>query len=150
MYVLPCGTDPQTIQGVLLYSSDTGLDPAHLFRFYGARFQIEFAFRDAKLHLSLNDGQARSQARLQADRFLRPFFVHQIKQRNFKAEIYKRMDLQLASDRNATNSEAAYRLPPQYLWLPPLLHQRAGRPLNTAFEPARRGWGDSASQGILH
>ena len=35
-----------------------------IFCFYGARFQIEFAFRDAKQHLGLNDGQVRLQAKL--------------------------------------------------------------------------------------
>ena len=61
--VLPRGADPQTKEGMLLYSTDTELEPERIFRFYGARFQIEFAFRDAKQHLGLNHGQARSQAR---------------------------------------------------------------------------------------
>ncbi|MCY4519480.1 MAG: hypothetical protein OXC13_01720 [Caldilineaceae bacterium] len=56
VYVLPRGADPQTMEGVLLYSStDLDLAPERLFRCYGARFQIEFAFRDAKRHLGLND-----------------------------------------------------------------------------------------------
>ena len=64
VYVLPCGADPQTKEGVLLYSTDLELTPKRLLRLYRARFQIEFAFRDAKQHLGLNDGQARSQAKL--------------------------------------------------------------------------------------
>ena len=63
VHVLPRGADPQTKEGVLLYSTDLDLAPERIFRFYGARFQIEFAFRDAKQHLGLNHGQARSQAR---------------------------------------------------------------------------------------
>ena len=64
VYVLPRGANPQTKEGVLLYSTDLDLAPKRLFRLYRARFQIEFAFRDAKPHLGLNDGQARSQAQL--------------------------------------------------------------------------------------
>ena len=45
----------------MLYSE---LVPERIFRFYGVRFQIEFAFRDAMQHLGLNDSQARSQAKL--------------------------------------------------------------------------------------
>ncbi|MYC62274.1 MAG: hypothetical protein F4X16_05495 [Caldilineaceae bacterium SB0661_bin_34] len=47
VYVLPRGADPETKEGVLLYSTDTDLAPERIFRFYGARFQIEFAFRDS-------------------------------------------------------------------------------------------------------
>ena len=54
---------PQTKEGVLLHNTDLDLAPECIFRFHGARFQIEFAFRDAKQHLGLNDCQARSQAR---------------------------------------------------------------------------------------
>ena len=63
VHVLPRGADPETKEGVLLYSTDLDLEPERIFRFYGARFQIEFAFRDAKQHLGLHHGQARSQAR---------------------------------------------------------------------------------------
>ena len=55
------GANPQTMERVLLYSK---LVPECIFRFHGVRFQIEFAFRDAKRHLGLNDSQARSQAKL--------------------------------------------------------------------------------------
>ena len=64
VYVLPRGADPQTTRGVLLDGSDTELDPVRLFRIYRARFQIAFAFRDAKQHLGLQDCRARSQAKL--------------------------------------------------------------------------------------
>ena len=49
-YVLPRGAHPQTTQEVL--------------RCHGAHFRIEFAYRDAKQYMDLNDGQVRSQARL--------------------------------------------------------------------------------------
>ncbi len=42
----------------LLYSTDTELDAMTLIRFYKARFQIEFIFRDAKQHTGLMDCQS--------------------------------------------------------------------------------------------
>ena len=143
VYVLPRGADPQTTEGVLLYSTDLDLAPEHIFRLYGARFQIEFAFRDAKQHLGLNDGQARSQAklhfhfnigfaalfwarlqaRLQAERPLGPFSLRHRKRHNLEAEIYKRIAARSGAGPNATNSEGRrHRIPPQRLWLraPPL------------------------------
>ncbi|MCB0196329.1 MAG: transposase [Anaerolineae bacterium] len=48
----------------LLFSTDTELDPERLYRYYKARFQIEFVFRDAKQFTGLTDCQARQQASL--------------------------------------------------------------------------------------
>lgn len=48
----------------LLFSTDTELDPETLYRYYKARFQIEFVFRDAKQFTGLTDSQARNQASL--------------------------------------------------------------------------------------
>jgi hypothetical protein len=48
----------------LLFSTDTELDPDTLYRYYKARFQIEFVFRDAKQFTGLTDCQARNQASL--------------------------------------------------------------------------------------
>jgi IS4 transposase len=48
----------------LLFSTDTELDPETLYRYYKARFQIEFVFRDAKQFAGLTDSQARNQASL--------------------------------------------------------------------------------------
>ncbi len=103
VYVLPRGADPQTKEGVLLYSTDPELAPTRLFRFYRARFQIEFAFRDTKQHLGFNDCQARAQAklhfhfnmvfaalfwaRLWAEGTLRLFSLHNLKRHNFEQEI---------------------------------------------------------------
>ena len=49
---------------VILFSTDTELDAKTLVRYYKARFQIEFIFRDAKQFTGLCDGQARDQKRL--------------------------------------------------------------------------------------
>lgn len=48
----------------LLFSTDTELDPEKLYRYYKARFQIEFVFRDAKQFTGLTHCQARNQASL--------------------------------------------------------------------------------------
>ena len=43
----------------LLFSTDTKLDAKTIYRYYKARFQIEFIFRDAKQFTGLSDCQAR-------------------------------------------------------------------------------------------
>ena len=48
----------------VLFSTDVDLDALTLYRYYKARFQIEFLFRDAKQFTGLMDCQARSQAKL--------------------------------------------------------------------------------------
>ena len=48
----------------ILFSTDTALEAKTLVRYYKARFQIEFIFRDAKQFTGLCDGQARDQKRL--------------------------------------------------------------------------------------
>lgn len=48
----------------LLFSTDTALDALSLYRYYQARFQIEFLFRDAKQFTGLCDSQARSEEAL--------------------------------------------------------------------------------------
>jgi|GEM_PF-245685 hypothetical protein len=57
----------KTAQGssyALLFSTDTALDALSVHRYYKARFQIEFLFRDAKQFTGLCDCQARSEAAL--------------------------------------------------------------------------------------
>lgn len=44
----------------LLFSTDTELDAMTIIRYYKARFQIEFVFRDAKQYTGLTDCQSRS------------------------------------------------------------------------------------------
>ena len=48
----------------VLFSTDIDLEPLRLYRYYKARFQIEFIFRDAKQFTGLSDCQARSKAKL--------------------------------------------------------------------------------------
>ena len=45
----------------MLFSTDLSLDTKSLVRYYQARFQIEFLFRDSKQFTGLMDCQARSQ-----------------------------------------------------------------------------------------
>jgi hypothetical protein len=47
----------------VLFSTDVDLEPQRLYRYYKARFQIEFLFRDAKQFTGLSDCQARSKAK---------------------------------------------------------------------------------------
>ena len=49
---------------VILFSTDETLNPWQIYRYYKARFQIEFLFRDAKQFTGLCDAQIRDQARL--------------------------------------------------------------------------------------
>jgi Transposase DDE domain len=48
----------------LLFSTDTDLEAERIYRYYKARFQIEFIFRDAKQFTGLGQCQARGQDRL--------------------------------------------------------------------------------------
>jgi hypothetical protein len=50
---------------VVLFSTAVNLAPLTLYRYYKARFQIAFLFRDAKQFTGLSDCQARSQAKLE-------------------------------------------------------------------------------------
>lgn len=48
----------------LYFSTDLNLDSCWIYRYYKARFQIEFLFRDAKQHTGLTHCQARSENKL--------------------------------------------------------------------------------------
>ena len=48
----------------LLFSTDLGLDTLMIYKYYKARFQIEFLFRDAKQYTGLTHCQARSENKL--------------------------------------------------------------------------------------
>jgi hypothetical protein len=56
--------DTQHNRYAVLFSTDVDLKALTLYRYYKARFQIEFLFRDAKQFTGLSDCQARSQAKL--------------------------------------------------------------------------------------
>jgi hypothetical protein len=62
-YILNC-RDPNRISYVVLFSTDLTLEPLDIYRFYKARFQIEFIFRDTKQFLGLEHCQARDQQKL--------------------------------------------------------------------------------------
>ena len=47
-----------------MFSTDLDLSALDIYRFYKARFQIEFVFRDAKQFTGLADSQARAQEKL--------------------------------------------------------------------------------------
>jgi hypothetical protein len=49
----------RTPRCALLFSTDLDLDPVTLYRYYTARFQIEFLFRDSKQFAGLTQCQAR-------------------------------------------------------------------------------------------
>ena len=54
----------KTTRQAVLFSTDLTLAATTLYRYYRARFQIEFLFRDAKQFAGLTDCQARSEAKL--------------------------------------------------------------------------------------
>src|SRR5499433_2627617 len=56
--------DPAKPRYIILASTDLGLDGHKLVELYGARFQIEFVFRDSKQFTGLTDCQARDAAAL--------------------------------------------------------------------------------------
>jgi hypothetical protein len=56
--------DPATPRYLVLASTDLALDGHKLLELYGARFQIEFLFRDSKQFTGLTDCQARAEAPL--------------------------------------------------------------------------------------
>jgi len=56
--------DPHKPRFIVLASTDLALDGRKLVEFYGARFQIEFLFRDSKQFTGLSNCQARAAAAL--------------------------------------------------------------------------------------
>ena len=125
---------------MFLYSTDPEWVSASLYR---ACFQIEFAFRNAKQHLVLNDGEARSQDKLHfhcnrvfAALFwaLYPALSQAVQFRRANPKTHHR----------TVGRELKHRpcrgLPPPYPTGTPVAASipsriRVGRPLNTALEP---------------
>lgn len=62
--VLVDETQPGKVGHALLFSTDLNLSAFDLWRFYKARFEIEFIFRDAKQFTGLSDCQARDSKKL--------------------------------------------------------------------------------------
>ena len=48
----------------VLYSTDLKQDPRKIYEYYTCRFQIEFLFRDAKQHISMQEFQIRSENKI--------------------------------------------------------------------------------------
>lgn len=55
---------PKHNRRAVLFSTNVDLDALTIYRYYKARFQVEFLFRDAKQFTGLSDCHARSQAKL--------------------------------------------------------------------------------------
>jgi hypothetical protein len=62
--VYVCKRQGMKLLTALLFSTDTTLAAEDIFRYYTARFQIEFLFRDAKQFTGLTDFQTRSETRI--------------------------------------------------------------------------------------
>lgn len=63
-YVEFVDQDKQSARHALFYSTDLTLSGQLIYRYYKARFQIEFLFRDAKQHTGLTHCQSRSENKL--------------------------------------------------------------------------------------
>ena len=111
----------------LLFSTDTALDALSIYRYYKARFQIEFLFRDAKQFTGLCDCQARSEAALHShfnasftalnlikwqDRLLSPerkaISISSWKTRFFNALLIDRFSCNFDLDLNSIKSSPLY------------------------------------------
>jgi len=62
--VVVCKRQGSKVLTAVLFSTDTTLSAEDIYRYYTARFQIEFLFRDAKQFTGLTDFQTRSEARI--------------------------------------------------------------------------------------
>ena len=62
--VVVCKRQGSKVLTALLFSTDTSLPAEEIYRYYTARFQIEFLFRDAKQFMGLADFQTRSEERI--------------------------------------------------------------------------------------
>jgi hypothetical protein len=112
----------------LLFSTDLALSAKTIYRYYKARFQIEFLFRDAKQFTGLSDCQARSagklhfhfnaslspvsfaklEARQRADRPQAPFSMASLKRRSFNQHLIDRILDHLATEGRLEKCSAVY------------------------------------------
>ena len=112
----------------LLFSTDVTLSAKAIYRYYKARFQIEFLFRDAKQFTGLSDCQARSasklrfhfnaslsavsfaklEARQHADRPQAPFSMASLKRRSFNQHLIERILDHLATEGRLEKFSPAY------------------------------------------
>ena len=112
----------------MLFSTDVELDALSLYRYYKARFQIEFLFRDGKQFTGLTDCQARSQtkldfhfnaslsavslAKLEARQYRvdsqQSFSMASLKRRNFNQHLIDRIYDHLANGQSLDKSSPDY------------------------------------------
>ena len=112
----------------VLFSTDLNLDALTIYRYYKARFQIEFLFRDAKQFTGLTDCQARSQAKLnfhfqaslsavtlatldarqQNGDAASPFSMASLKRRAFNQHLIERISQHLAEGHSLETSSPDY------------------------------------------
>ena len=120
--------DTQHNRRAVLFSTDVELDALSLYRYYKARFQIEFLFRDGKQFAGLTDCQARSQtkldfhfnaslsavtlAKLEARQFTvdsqQSFSMASLKRRNFNRHLIDRINDHLANGQSLDKSSPDY------------------------------------------
>lgn len=114
----------------ILFSTDLDLDAVTLYRYYRARFQIEFLLRDAKQATGLSDCQARdrdklhfhfnasltaaSLAKLEAQQqaggqMSEPFSIHSLQRRAFNTHLLDRIIHQLENGQSLDKSTPLYR-----------------------------------------
>ena len=111
-----------------LFSTDVALSAQTLYRYYKARFQIEFLFRDAKQFTGLGDCQARSASKLRfhfnaslsavsfaklegrqgSDKQGVPFSMASVKRRCFNQHLVDRILDQLATEDRLDKSGPLY------------------------------------------
>ena len=114
----------------ILFSTDLDLSALTIYRYYKARFQIEFLFRDAKQAAGLTDCQAREaeklhfhfnaslatvslaklEAQQQAGGELRePFSIHSLQRRAFNSHLLDRIIAHLEDGQTLNQSTPLYQ-----------------------------------------
>ena len=121
-------TETRTERRALLFSTAVDLDPITLYRYYKARFQIEFLFRDSKQYAGLTHCQARRRAaitfqvnasltavslsKLQAIQatgaFPQPFSMVSVVRRAFNVHFLKKIIASLAQGQTLTETSPEY------------------------------------------
>ena len=120
--------DTHSNRSALLFSTALDLCAITIYRYYKARFQLEFLFRDAKQFTGLGDCQARSKAKLQfhfdasltavtmaklevrqqQDGQDAPFSMTNVKRRYFNMHLIERILTTLANGATLAKSSPAY------------------------------------------
>jgi DDE superfamily endonuclease len=121
--------DPRKPRFIVLASTDLALDGRKLVEFYGARFHIEFLFRDSKQFTGLSDCQSRAEAvldfhcnaalatlnlaraedlRVSADPSLQVFSMASWKQRHFNERLLEVFSEHLALDPTWVKNHPCY------------------------------------------